>query len=97
MQVDATHDPALRSWVHSANEAQSDFPIQNLPFGRFRRAGSGEPWRIGVAIGRDILDLRESQYAVRWSPDVAALMEPLANGDLNALMDRSPAERRSLR
>ena len=39
----ATHDPALRSWVASANEAGCDFPIQNLPFGRFRRAGSTKP------------------------------------------------------
>ena len=32
--LDATHDPTLRSWVASANAAGSDFPIQNLPFGR---------------------------------------------------------------
>ena len=29
-----THDPALRSWVGSANAADADFPIQNLPFAR---------------------------------------------------------------
>ena len=51
MAIDATHDPALTSWVASAQAAGADFPIQNLPFGRFRRAGSSEPWRIGVAIG----------------------------------------------
>jgi fumarylacetoacetase len=33
----------LRSWVESANAADTDFAVQNLPFGRFRRAGSGEP------------------------------------------------------
>ena len=32
---DATHDPALRSWVPGA-DGHPDFPIQNLPFGRFR-------------------------------------------------------------
>jgi fumarylacetoacetase len=31
-----THDPSLRSWVVSANQPGTDFPIQNLPFGRFR-------------------------------------------------------------
>jgi fumarylacetoacetase len=36
--IDATHDPALRSWVESANEEGTDFPIQNLPLGRFREA-----------------------------------------------------------
>lgn len=54
--IDFTHDPALQSWVVSANDAEADFPIQNLPFGRFRRAG--EPWRLGVAIGEQVLDLR---------------------------------------
>jgi len=54
--VDASHDPALQSWVESANADTSDFPIQNLPYGRFR-THQGAPWRIGVAIGDQILDL----------------------------------------
>ena len=53
MSLDATHDPGLRSWVSSANAADTDFPPQNLPFGRFRRAGSSEAWRIGVMITKD--------------------------------------------
>ena len=55
--LDESHDPALRSWVESANRPDSDFPIQNLPFGAFRRRGSNEPHRLGVAIGDDVLDL----------------------------------------
>jgi fumarylacetoacetase len=43
--MNATHDPALRSWVASANQAGCDFPIQNLPFARFRRSGSDEAFR----------------------------------------------------
>ncbi len=39
MSIDQTHDAALQSWVASANADGTDFPIQNLPFGRFRRAG----------------------------------------------------------
>jgi fumarylacetoacetase len=54
---DATHDPALRCWVTSAHAEGTDFPIQNLPFGIFRRARSNEPWRGGVAIGDRIVDL----------------------------------------
>ena len=46
-----THDPKLTSWVTSANEIGSDFPIQNLPFACFRQQGSGDPLRGGVAIG----------------------------------------------
>jgi len=55
--VNATHDPKLRSWVESANDPACDFPIQNLPFGIFRRKGGKERPRGGVAIGDQILDL----------------------------------------
>jgi len=51
---DATTDPTLRSWVEVS--AGSDFPIQNLPFGAFIRAGETSA-RLGVAIGDAILDL----------------------------------------
>jgi fumarylacetoacetase len=57
MPLNETHDPALRSWVESANDGATDFPIQNLPFGVFRMAAAGQPARIGVAIGDCILDL----------------------------------------
>jgi fumarylacetoacetase len=57
VKLDATHDPALQSWVESANDPATDFPIQNLPFGIFRRKGSKESPRGGVAIGDRILDL----------------------------------------
>ncbi len=50
----ATTDPSLRSFVTVTPEGH--FPIQNLPYGLFRRAGSGAP-RIGVAIGEMVLDL----------------------------------------
>ena len=39
-EINGTHDPRPKSWVSSANEAGGDFPIQNLPFGRFRRGDS---------------------------------------------------------
>jgi fumarylacetoacetase len=56
MKIDETHDPKLQSWVESANAPGTDFPIQNLPFGIFRRSKSEVP-RAGVAIGDQILDL----------------------------------------
>jgi len=55
--IDETHDPALRSWVESANIPDCDFPIQNLPLGVFRLVGA-EQSRVGAAIGDQILDLR---------------------------------------
>ena len=57
MSIDPTTDPALRSWVQTANLRGADFPIQNLPFGIFRRAGTREAPRVGVAIGAAILDV----------------------------------------
>ena len=80
--IDETHSPELQSWVDSANGPQTDFPIQNLPFGRFRRAGD-EAWRIGVAIGDRVLDLR-----------AAGLVE---HDDMNRLMSVPLAGRRALR
>lgn len=97
MRTDATHDPALRSWVGSANDAATDFPIQNLPFGRFRRAGSGEAWRIGVAIGDQVLDLRAAREQAQWPVDLAGALAALAAGDLNAFMAMGAGARRALR
>ncbi len=55
-KVDATHDASLRSWVESANDPATDFPVQNLPLGVFRYLGEG-PSRVGCAIGDRVLDL----------------------------------------
>jgi catechol 2,3-dioxygenase-like lactoylglutathione lyase family enzyme len=74
--LDETHAPALRSWVESAGAPTTDFPIQNLPFAVFRRRGSDESWRGGVAIGAQILDL-----AVIAS---IGLSDPVADDALNA-------------
>jgi fumarylacetoacetase len=62
MTPDSTLNPALRSWVQSANTAGSDFPIQNLPFGCFRLA-DGQASRIGIAIGDQIFDLLAAREA----------------------------------
>jgi fumarylacetoacetase len=54
--INETHDPALTSWVESANVSGCDFPIQNLPLGVYRR--HSQPFsQIGAAIGDSILDL----------------------------------------
>ncbi len=55
--LDHTHDAGARSWLASANADGGDFPIQNLPFAVFRRAGSTESMRGGVAIGDQVVDL----------------------------------------
>ncbi|KRB85194.1 fumarylacetoacetase [Noviherbaspirillum sp. Root189] len=80
--LDDTHDPALQSWVESANDQATDFPIQNLPFGRFRSPGSVE-WHIGVAIGDKVLDLNKTQL--------------VDTNDMNRLMSAGADARRGLR
>jgi fumarylacetoacetase len=51
-----TCDPALRSWVKSAQAPGTDFPIQNLPYGIARTPGEAAP-RVVVAIGDRALNL----------------------------------------
>lgn len=59
--IDETHDPKLESWVESANDPDTDFPIQNLPLCTFLASVEGEPEtvspHIGVRIGDMILVL----------------------------------------
>ncbi|HEY3729657.1 MAG TPA: fumarylacetoacetase [Steroidobacteraceae bacterium] len=74
--LDQTHDPQLRSWITSANDPATDYPIQNLPFAVFRRAGSREAFRGGVAIGDQILDLAAARKAGAFS---RALVGPAAS------------------
>ena len=88
VQLNETHNPALRSWVTSANTGDTDFPIQNLPFAIFRRAGSNEHFRIGVAIGEQILDVHLAQQAGIFAEVTnSALANALAASSLNALMN----------
>ncbi|WP_407492814.1 fumarylacetoacetase [Pseudooceanicola sp. MF1-13] len=48
--------PLLKSWVESANTGETDFPLNNLPYGVFD-PGDGTMPRCGVAIGDMIFDL----------------------------------------
>lgn len=73
----------LRSWVESANTPDTDFPIQNLPYGVFLHPQSNAP-RIGVAIGDRILDL-------------TGLDPVFDHSTLNPLMALVPAQRAALR
>lgn len=84
--LNETHNPELRSWVGSANVAGCDFPIQNLPFASFKRSGSSEPMRIGVAIGTEILDLTAAAKTGVFSDQAAEALQAAAQPTLNALM-----------
>lgn len=92
-----THDPAARSWVASANQPGCDFPIQNLPFAVFRHHSGDEPWRGGVAIGDQVIDL--ARVAVAGCLDGLAHEAALAGAhpQLNELMALGPKAWQALR
>lgn len=90
---DPTHDPALRSWVDTAN-GHADFPIQNLPLGIFSPPGGGAP-RGGVAIGDMILDLTAA--AALLEGDALRAAEAASGATLNPLFALGAGPRRALR
>jgi fumarylacetoacetase len=82
--LDATHDPARRAWVESANAPGTDFPIQNLPHGVFRTARRRP--RGGVAIGDMILDMKAAVEAGLFAGVPAEAARAAAEPSLNRLM-----------
>ena len=97
MQRNHTHDPAAASWLPAANMAGSDFPIQNLPFAVFRRLGSSEAWRGGVAIGDQIVDMAAAVAAGVFSGAAEAPARAAAQSTLNDLMQMGPQPSSDLR
>jgi fumarylacetoacetase len=95
-ELNSTHDPALRSWVESANLPGADFPIQNLPFGAFERDGNA---RTGVAIGDRIVDLQALHEAALLDGDaaIACAAATCGDGTLNRLMALEPRYLSALR
>ena len=87
IELNGTHDPALSSWVASANDGATDFPIQNLPFAVFRRRGRQEAWRGGVAIGGQIVDMAAAVAAGAFNGDALAPAQAAAESTLNRLME----------
>lgn len=84
--LNETHDTALTSWVDSANDADSGFPVQNLPYAVFRRRGSQEAWRPGVAIGDRVLDLAALARQNPYDGLAAQALAACTGSNLNALM-----------
>ncbi len=86
VETDASHSAALRSWLTSANDPESGFPVQNLPFCIFKRRGCTETPHVGVAIGDRILDLAACHRAGLFTDKVAIAAEVCTDNSLNRLM-----------
>ena len=71
--------PLLRSWIESANSPDTEFPLNNLPYGVFS-VGDGD-LRCGVAIGDRIIDATGLEHAglLRADPDADVLDAPYWN------------------
>ncbi|MEQ1924031.1 MAG: fumarylacetoacetase, partial [Pyrinomonadaceae bacterium] len=94
-EINETHDPNLKSWVESANDPNTDFPIQNLPFCSFKTASDSFPV-VGVRIGNQILDLTAAyQDGVFEDINDGALDRPFAY--LGGLARRTSVEIAQLR
>ncbi len=75
----------MRSWIEEANDPQSLYPLQNLPYGVFSRPG--EAPRCGVAIGDQAFDLAMLEAAGLLDADGPCFDRPA----LNAFMGKGQA------
>lgn len=88
MPIDHTHDISATSWLDSANAPGCDFPLQNLPLTVFRRAGTDEAFRGGVAIGDQTIDLARLAQTVPARDAVKEALDACAAPTLNAFVAR---------
>ena len=97
MALNETHRVDLASWVESAQTPGSDFPIQNLPFGVFKRTGRNEPPHVGVAIGDQIVDIAACVDEGLLSDAALVAGERCRAAQLNDLMALGPEPASALR
>ena len=97
-EINETHDPNLKSWVESANDPNTDFPIQNLPFCviDYPKNGHESSWEIAVRIGDSYLDLDGCKEADLFE-DLPNIRHWLNHFDLNQMADVGLNERALLR
>lgn len=95
IEIDHSHESSAQSWVASANQPGSEFPIQNLPLGVFS-CGSSPFGKIGIAIGDQILDVGAA-LDQGLLPGLKEWSAALRADSLNLLMSRGAPARRALR
>lgn len=84
--LNETHDASLQSWVESANNKETDFPIQNLPFAVLRKKGSSDSFHGAVAIGDYAIDLAAVAKLNIFDDVVQTAIEAASKDELNELM-----------
>lgn len=86
------NDPNVSSWVEVPEN--SDFPIQNLPFGIFK-TGKDNP-RVGVAIGEQVLDLK-ALHVLGYLENLPFEASDFNTHTLNRIIERGKKATRELR
>jgi fumarylacetoacetase len=94
--LNETHDPGLTSWVETADDPGTGFPLQNLPYCSFTPPGESARC-IGVGIGEAVLDVAAcgAEGLLEGAARAAALA--CRTGRLNDLMALPPADWSALR
>jgi fumarylacetoacetase len=81
-EINETHSPDLKSWVESANNPNTDFPIQNLPFCVFKRDEDLDGGTLGTVIGDFVIDLKyfiQEVLEIKYFDLSGSAVENLAN------------------
>jgi fumarylacetoacetase len=88
----AANNPELTSWVNVP--ANSDFPIQNLPFGIFKT--KNEKPRVGVRIGDQVLDVK-TLFVLGYLENLSFELSDFDTEFLNSMMKKGKKGTRELR
>ncbi len=93
---DPTQNPDLKSWLASANDPATDFPLQNLPLCTF--AGDEGRYALGMAVGDAVIDLDMLAHSGAFGTDDVAkhIHDAIHHGFANVLL-RQPDTSRALR
>lgn len=86
------NNPQLKSWIEVPEN--SDFPIQNIPFGVFKTASLAP--RVGSRIGNSIIDLK-TLYVLGYLENLPFTLEDFDTDSLNLLMKKGKIATRNLR
>lgn len=97
MGLNETHELGLESWLASANESTTDFPIQNLPIAQFKVKATEQAFRGGIAIGEQIIDLKALADKSLFSGLVQDCLVACSGSELNEFMAMGPEAWSALR
>lgn len=86
------NDPSLKSWIEV--DGNSDFPIQNLPFGIFKT--DQENARVGSRIGDNVIDLN-ALYVLGYFKNLPFEQSDFKTDALNSIMKKGKQATTDLR